>query len=84
MWTSARKRELTKIYNAELRARHDGTAGVRCCRITITFWQHLTCSPGDKPGTAMPPGDGQIRAPAPVAEPKHAASGERQAADGRP
>ena len=53
MWSSARERELTKIYNAELRARHDGTAGVRCCRITITFWQHLTCSPGDGPGTAI-------------------------------
>ena len=79
MWSSARERELTKLYNAELRARHDGTAGVRCCRITITFWQHLTCSPADGPGAALPPGDATVPRPAPVARPEHAASRERQA-----
>ena len=84
LWTSARERELTKIYNAELRARHDGTASVRCCRITLTFWQHLTPSPADGPGTAMPPGDAPIPVLVPVAHLEHAANAERQAADGRP
>lgn len=83
-WSSARERELTKLYNAELRARHDGTAGVRCCRITITFWQHLTCSQGHEPGTAPLPGNATVPTPAPVAGPKHTARRERQALNGRP
>ena len=84
LWSSARERELTKIYNAELRARHDGTASVRCCRITITFWQHLTCSPGGQPGTAIPSSDPPIPARTPVIHREQATNGERQATDGRP
>ena len=84
LWSSARERELTKIYNAELRARHDGTASLRCCRITLTFWQHLTISPGDEPGAAMPPGDAPIPALAQAAHPEQASNGERQATDGHP
>ena len=84
LWSSARERELTKIYNAELRARHDGTASLRCCRITLAFWQHLTSSPRDGSGTAMPPGDAPFPAVAPAAHPEHAANGGRQAADDRP
>jgi hypothetical protein len=84
MWTSARERELTKIYNAELRARHDGTASMRRCRITLTFWQHLACSPGGGPGAAIPPGDPPIPALAPAAGPEQASNGERKATDGRP
>jgi len=84
LWSSARERELTKIYNAELRARHDGTARVRCCRITITFWQHLTCSPADEPRTAMSPGDASVPGLTLVARPERAASWERQAPDGCP
>jgi hypothetical protein len=84
LWSSARERELTKLYNAELRARHDGTTSVRCCRITITFWQHLTYSPADEPRTAMSPGDALVPGLAPVAQPERAASWERQAPDGCP
>jgi hypothetical protein len=84
LWNSARERELTKIYNAELRARHDGTARVRCSRITITFWQHLTCSPAHGPRTAPLPGDTTLPRPAPVARPKHTATRERRAPNGRP
>jgi len=72
------------MYNAELRARHDGLASVRRCRITITFWQHLTCSPGDAPGAAIQPGDAPVPGLAPVAQPERAASWERQAPDGCP
>jgi hypothetical protein len=84
LWSSARERELTKIYNAELRARHDGTAGVRRCRITITFWQHLTCSPGDGPDNAPLPGDATVTRQAPEARAEHAATQERQVSNGRP
>jgi hypothetical protein len=84
LWSSARERELTKLYNAELRARHDGTAGVRCCRITITFWQHLTSSPGDGPGTGPLPANATVTRQAPVARAAHAATQERQASNGRP
>jgi hypothetical protein len=83
MWSSARERELTKLYNAELRARHDGTAGVRSCRITITFWQHLTFSPGDGPGAAPLPGGAAVPRQAPVARAEHAATLERQVSNGR-
>jgi hypothetical protein len=84
LWSSALERELTKLYNAELRARHDGTARVRRCRITITFWQHLTCSPAHGSGAALPSDDASVRELARVARQEHAASRERQAADGRP
>jgi len=84
LWSSARERELTKIYNAELRARHDGTAGIRCCRITIAFWQHLTCSSAHGPGDAPLPRHATAPSPAPVARPEHGASRERQAPNGRP
>ncbi|MFI5067678.1 MAG: hypothetical protein ACHP9Z_27365 [Streptosporangiales bacterium] len=83
LWSSARERELTKIYNAELRARQIDTASVRCCRITLTFWQHLTCSPGDGPGT-LPPGCAPVPALARAAEPGQTADRERKAPDGRP
>jgi hypothetical protein len=84
LWSSARERELTKLYNAELRARHDGTARVRRCRITITLWQHLTCSPADRPSAALPSGDESVPEPARPARPEHAASRERQVSNGRP
>ena len=84
LWSSARERELTKIYNAELRARHDGTATVRCCRITIIFWQHLTCSAAGVPPAASPPGTPLLPELAHRAQTEHAASRERQAPHGRP
>ena len=84
LWSSARERELTKLYNAELRARHDGTAGVRCSRITITFWQHLTSSPVHGPGTAPLPGGAAVTGQAPAVRAEHAATQERQVSNGRP
>ena len=84
LWSSARERELTKIYNAELRARHTDTGTVPCCRITITFWQHLTCAPAGAPGPASPPGTPLLPELAHRAQTEHAASGERKAPHGRP
>jgi hypothetical protein len=79
LWNSARERELTKLYNAELRARHDGTATVRHCQLTIIFWQHLTCSPG-----GAPPATPLLSDLAHRAQTEHPASRERQAPHGRP
>ncbi|MGH3217299.1 MAG: hypothetical protein ACRDPY_00980 [Streptosporangiaceae bacterium] len=83
-WSSARERELTKFYNAKLRARRTDSAHARHCRITITQNWHLSPVPDSAPRAALA-GNGPITSElAHPAGPAQVLSLERQASDGHP
>ncbi len=83
-WSTARERELTKFYNARLRARYKDSAHAWPCQLTITANWHLSRVPDGAPSAALT-GNGPVTSGlAHPAGPAQVPGLERQASDGHP
>ena len=83
-WSSARERELTKFYNAKLRARRTDSAHAWPCQLTITPNWHLSYLPDDAPGAALSSAGARDAEPALQSSQPRPASPERQAPHDHP
>ena len=83
-WSSARERELTKFYNARLRARRTDSAHAWPCQLTITPNWHLSYLPDDAPGAALSSAGARDAELAPPVQPAQAGEAGKEAPHGHP